>query len=1044
MSLQTQILDIPLTGGLQELIDKRLVEPGSWLTLKNIRRPRAGGGFEKRYGTTTVSRNILGGSQSISACVAMGALDDTLLLVDATTIYSRSGNASAWIDRSTFATTAGVSVRVNPFPATLEHRALYGTQNRVITFDWCRTSDGLIHAAIELDVEGSANNSLYDIVFDESDWSIVSGPTLVDTNVRGPRVFVCGSNVVCVYSDGTNTIKARKKTSSTSAYSAATNLVTNQFVGVNARVFDAQPLSSTQFVLVYEDSANPNPVNVNKYNVATLALAVGVRLTTAAANFRALSCVPVQGEGIWVATSRSVGGFQNIQATKCNEATCVELFAPVTLTSGLVPVATFGAIDRLTIGRIDSSTAVVYGCFAESFIQQPLIVRNTITSGGVAGTERDLAGYQIASRPFAASDGRVYIWLKDVTWLDSWDDNNPGAFVANTVMAGSLYLLDCQVMSGDNGLGRVVARDAMRQLDNSVNSFVMSRVVTSPIVNSNDVHMPMPILRQLQTAQYPVERVKATWSDPKRHRFVQIGTTAYMQPCQTFDRNRLFEIGFHRIPDDCHITDFGAGTLSQGDYYYVSTIRHVTSTGEVCRSSPGAPSRITVAANRQTTVSCLYGSFTDRQIPELSAAIAQPEYMVVELWRTTANGQTFYLVAELPFTTTFTAGFLFTDNVSDATLIGKPILYTGSLLPNLSPPSLKSIVSWQNRLVGIDPNGKTLWISSEFVPGNQVTFNEAFNYTHPDFEVTALGVIDDKLIAFGEASAVVVDGQPADALGQNSTLLSRSISADLGCTDERGCVSTSVGIIFRTRRTFGLLSRKLEIKDIGASVQDEVAANPVCSSVTYVDRDREVRFTMRPSESATTGVVLVYNTTTGDWSTHEYYDSVAAQAACSIVASTIANGVWYASPSNGAVLKEDTSLWTDAGTYVECDFITPDIKVGGIAGFQRCRRVILQGERFTPHDLQVQVSKGGTDSYNQTTDWTDTVISAFSGLPIERVITHVGQQKSNSIRVRFRDRTPTGGGAIGTGRGLAFFGMSLELGVKKGHVGKTMAAEQKQ
>lgn len=1037
MPLATQIVDLPLMGGLAEQFDARLVPAGSWIAVKNCRRAKQNG-FVKRYGLESVSNSIVTGG-ALSSLVAMGALNSQLVVFDGTYVYARA-NQNLLANRSDILDSGGATANSSrTWPVTLTHQSLYGTSNRIVSFDWTIDSSRRIHCAYEIDVEGSTNNAVYEFIQDADTGVFLRGPVQVTANGRGPRIFCLSDNTIClVYCTPTggaaDAIDFTSRTG-TSAFGIPVSLVTNKynFPGLTS-AWDCQPVdssSSTQFVLIYEDNVNVNPVNVNIYNNGNPpTLSVGARWTTMLANWFsfALNRNGTPGaEVLWCAANRNNGGVNNTYATAITKATAVETFAPTNLWIGLPPpITTTGRFDRLTIARISSTQAVVYANTASAFPALPWMARNTITSLGVVGTQKDLFGYGLASRAFTGPDNRVYFWAFDWTYSNTTPE----------CLLGSLFLVDGQVMSGEGFAGRIVARGPMRALDNTANSFFMGGVVTTPLLVDSSILCPAPILRQINVTQYPVEKVKATWDDPRRYRSVQVGQTLYFQPGQQFDGNRPMEIGFHKRPNVAIPADNGAGVLSAGLYQYRCVLRHIGANNEVVRSAPGTAGSVTLAANRQANVTCIFGSFTDRQLPDVGTA--QPEYIVAELYRTLANGTTFYLVSEVALPVGSVNAIAFTDNMADTVAETKPALYTGQLAENNAPPNLKSLVLWQNRLCGIGPDLQTIWISSEHVSGEQVTFNELFNTTITGVQLTALAVLDDKLVAFDDKNVYVLVGLPADFLGAGNSLIAQKVSSDVGCVDERGVATHDEGVIFQDRRAFSILTRGLSVEAIGDPVQTQMATYPVVTTAGKVDRDREVRFAVKATQTNANGIVLSYD---GNklWTIHEFTDGAVSQS--EITASVNIGGVWYVGMQNGKLYRETTSAWHDGGTFVNSVWESPWIKLDAIGGYQRIRRFFLQMERFTAHDIEVTVYVNGSETPVQTATFTNATIAALSGLPIVRLMVHLAKQKNSYVKFRVRDVTPSSG-VIGTGQGMALYGASMEIGIKKG-VGKQLSDANK-
>jgi len=102
--------------------------------------------------------------------------------------------------------------------------------------------------------------------------------------------------------------------------------------------------------------------------------------------------------------------------------------------------------------------------------------------------------------------------------------------------------------------------------------------------------------------------------------------------------------------------------------------------------------------------------------------------------------------------------------------------------------------------------------------------------------------------------------------------------------------------------------------------------------------------------------------------------------------------------------------------------------MAGLGGYQRTRRVQIQGERLDPHDLIVSVAYDFSPTYTQTRRWTWAELASF---PAEDVEMHLKTQKCQSLRIKIEDAPPTGG-AASTGKGCTLFGLTIEWGAKQG------------
>jgi hypothetical protein len=1038
MPLETQVIDIPLEGGLAQAQDPRLVPLGSWLKLKNIRRARMNG-FQGRYGTTALSRNILSQDQSqLTSLLNLGSYDGDLIAIDNNNhLYTYAQNQ--WIDRSvnrlpTIIATQDRSPQPLVWPTQVYEQTVFSLTDQIITCDNVRTSDGLIHFAMEVIRKTDGNHYLVDVVIDESTGSVVRGPIYVTSPAYGPRVFLIDGKVTCVYSDGINKLMVTQKSNSIANYATAVQLVIGQQVAVSPHVFDAKafdfinttPPLHYKFVVAYEGNtgivlqgfdANFNSISNHSSNFIS-------------SNFKSVAIGVAPNESrVWVAAT-AVNNIIKVSRWEAKSTTFGELVEQAPPTD-LVITPAGGPMLRLACIRYDSTSCFVIGSSGDDQPASPVLFYNGVDINGnniLSIFSITSWGYKLVSEPFFGPDNRLYFWARDETYLTK----SP----SKTYLNGSLFLVDSQWGEQKANIlldptiprfyGRVVARAAQRQLQVTPDDFTSKRRVASAIATTNTSAIPVPKVVQLQLNLSPIEFVSATWGDPSRARMVQFGKSLYISPGQVFGGDIPEELGFHRAPDQPDLSDGGAGgNLSAGQYQVCTVLRKINAAGEVVRSMPSAAASFTLAAGHKLVIGTgNFGGFTDSKYR-----------VVIEIYRTKANGSTFYLSAELAVQFDVPGspgiGFTYTDNLSDSALASRPILYTGARLPNLTPPNLTSLTVWGNRLIGIGPDKHTIWISSETFENEQPYFNETYNVTVPNSELTTLAVMDDKLLAFAKDTAYIIEGSPPDALGNGNTLVAHPFSMDLGCIDERGILTSGNGVLFRDRRAASLVARNLSLQSLGLNVQDEFAANPVVKSAVHVDRDREARFAVTATENSTTGQVLVYETNTNQWFTRTYYDPTSGTEGAAIVAMTVADGIWYAGFANGQVIKEDPSVFTDSGKFVGWEIVSPKMHFGAIGGFQRCRRAMVLMERASPHDVQIDVMVDGPDDVVQTEQWTSGQLAQQSTFPIEKCQVHMQYQKESSVQLRVKCLPPSDE-SQGTGEGARLFGMTLSVGVKKG------------
>jgi hypothetical protein len=432
-------------------------------------------------------------------------------------------------------------------------------------------------------------------------------------------------------------------------------------------------------------------------------------------------------------------------------------------------------------------------------------------------------------------------------------------------------------------------------------------------------------------------------------------------------------------------------------------------------------------------------TLTDKQVPEVVGGGALLRWVGIEVYRTEANGTIYYLDSTFANPrhngATNNGKFTIILSQSDVAVSANAILIEPQAR-NVAPPSLRCLTVWQNRLCGIGPDGRTIWISSIPADTEQPSWNEAYNVVITDaVQLTAIAAMDDKLVAFSERRIWSIAGQAPDVNGNNGNLVPQLISSDVGAIDERGVVAFSAGVMFQGADAFYLLDRGLTVQPVGLAVQSYNALYPVCTSATVVDFESEVRFTMATDDLTSSGISLVYHSSLSAW-TKRTHEDLAFGGGVGFCSSALASGVWYGGCSGQSlsILQEDQTTWLDSGAFVSSSIVTPWIKMAGIQGFTRCQRIQFIFRPKTSASLYCELSADGESAPFYTNTFTSTQVATG------RVEVHIPRQKVEMFKAKWEDRIP--GAGFGTGQGIEMVAMRLLVGVKKG-VGKLIPATQK-
>lgn len=385
------------------------------------------------------------------------------------------------------------------------------------------------------------------------------------------------------------------------------------------------------------------------------------------------------------------------------------------------------------------------------------------------------------------------------------------------------------------------------------------------------------------------------------------------------------------------------------------------------------------------------------------------------IYRTEAGGSRYYQVTSvtLPLLNVTTNDFAYWfDTTPDSTLVGNNLLYTdGGVLENDPLPASNIMTSYKNRIVAIpSEHPQTWWYSKQVTAGGVVEFSASFvkNIDQRDGAITGLGVIDEKLLLFKANTVFCVVGDGPSPSGFNDDFIdAQLVTTDVGCTNHKSIVRTPDGLMFQSAKGIYLMDRSLSVKYIGDDV--EAYNSYAVTSSKLITSLNQVRFTL------SSGVVLVYDYFVDQWSV---FDSITAVDSCEF------GGQFTWLKANGKIYKENPSLFTDDGAFVQMYIQTGWIQMAGIQGFQRIYKAMVVGDYKSPHTLNCELAYDFVSTAAQTI--TVPVASAPSGVPYQYRL-FPSRQKCEAIQFTFYDtQSPA------YGEGLSLSALSFEVGIKRG------------
>lgn len=498
-----------------------------------------------------------------------------------------------------------------------------------------------------------------------------------------------------------------------------------------------------------------------------------------------------------------------------------------------------------------------------------------------------------------------------------------------------------------------------------------------------------------------------------------------------YDGNVVVEHGFHLYPED--LIDAGdsavGGNLVDGAYQYSAVYAWTDNKGQIHRSAASVGLEVVLSngtATQQQTI----------DIPTLR--LTQKENVIIELYRTEANGTIFYKITDvasplLNDKTVDTVSFI--DNTSDTDLINNEVLYTtGGVLENITAPSSSIIESFSDRifLAGLEDENRLQFSKIRFA-GTPVEFNDTLTIqlNSKGGPITALGAMDDKLIIFKESAMFYLSGDGPNNLGQQDTFIKPELlSSDIGCININSVVLTPDGLMFKSKKGIYLLSRGLQLQYIGANVEE--FNDLKVSSAIVVPEENQVRFTTEDGDA------LVYNYFARQWAA---FSNFRALSAINI------GFTYYYLRFNGILYVEDEDSFTDNGSPINIKLTSGWISFAQVQGFQRVYKLLILGNFKSPHKLRVRVAYDFNEAYTQevvidTADFTDnTRYGEYSpyGEPstvpyggdgnVHQLRIDLKRQKCQAIKIQIEEIQAD---PDNYGEGLSISNLMFEVGQKAG------------
>jgi len=977
-----QLFDLPYAQGLDQSTDDRHVEAGKLLDITNGRFSRVGA-LSKRPGNVSVASSIVRTTDATSSSLSVtqggrariAAFEDEILAINGQSISTYSSALGSCVYKSMVS------------ECTVRRTGVSSTVSGVSSYDSAAGNKVLAT------VYASGSNMYLNLEDLETGAPIYSSYNLgVGSH---PRVCIASSKVVIVYSFGAE-IRARTIDASLVLDPTITVLATDK-VALSAFEISDNLLGGT-FVLAYAGTSGLLTVKRIAQSTMTVVTTVGLASCPCTGGSFGLLGAAAIGQMVWVTFIASPQTLRVIGLDYLN----LSVLVPVQTVYASVGLPSIMAQGITYSSGINGGSAVIAYQVSDG-LATPFVSFATISLTGVLSTApfRPIYNSLLLSKPFVWSEAAspsVYAWIYNGGSIGS------GGTLGTIGISAQLVCLYDSALNNDRLVATSAARFAAPYESGlfywpacGVAKLAANKYSTVGIVNVNNDGIT-------GGARFDADFSSSTWSP------AEVGnTTLFSGGIATYyESTGLKEVGFASYPSQ--ITGVNdVGTLASGTYSYIAIYQYLDSRGQVHRSAPSKPVTVAVTTGgAMINVATL--QLTERDnvgiviYRTLLGALAGPYYRAHSQVSTKINNKT---VSDT---------FILTG--IDPLVASNPVLYTtGGIIENVNPPSSFGLTLHQGRVWSIGDDKRTLWFSKLVVDGEAVSFCDDFTVPlDSSEEIVALASMDEKLVIFCSSRIYIIVGAgPNDTGAQNDFGQPQRVSSDLGCIEPRSVVVTQQGAFFQSSAGIYLLTRGLEVQNMGQPVDKELALYPTITSAVVHPIGSYILFSCT---GPTGSIRLMYDYRLAQWGK----DTISSAYQSAVVAKR----VLYNYESLGHMLKESATIYTDRGAWVVLSAESAWIKPAGLQGFARVHRTTFLGERSSNHDIVISVGTDYSYAYPQTTRWESYKIDSLLTLPIEQLSLHVRAQKCESIRVKVQDAPPTSG-AIGTGEGARFVGLSFEL-----------------
>jgi len=1016
MALQKNTVAFNFAQGVDTKSDPKQIPIGKFSDLQNSIFDKTGL-LKKRNGYSNLT--------ALSSSAYLSTFGGNLIGVS-DSLYSYNSGLNSWTNQGSFQTANNESMSLIKSPLSK------GQVDSVVA------SNGLI-CVVYTEIDPSANwgatpPAFYYSILDSNTGAFVVQPTTITatagTTNGSPKVFLLGNYFIILFSTDAGSsnydiqyiaIPTATPTSPVAAVTVATNYKPNTNI-LSGATLTYRPsydgvVANDILYMAWNTTYGTGPINVKTLNSS---------LTLSSA-----TSFSINGDFISMCADTS-GGPTYICISGVKEST--NTITSITIDTSIAQVGSAGTISPVigeTIKNVTSSaTGGTLTIFCDWLVDISIYklqdrritysTRATNIGSPSTLTKNSLCrSLGLASRSFIVNGSVYVIGVYSANRDTIATSSSGGDGITNYTSQPTYFLL--------NSSGKVVSKIAESNSGGYTVNNMYSVSVNSNVATFAYLYQDLVLTEDATNGAFQIqlginlEKITIGTQDIQS---VEAANSLILSGglVRMYDGRRPVELGFNLYPDldilnnstkaDCITVHNTGSDVTIQDYYFIAVYEWTDSSGNIHRSAPSvaafvSSAVITAAApgSRGLTITVPTLRVTDKSITN---------NVRINLYQWSTAQQTFnslgYTLANDP-----TVDYVRFNPGS--TLAGSQLLYTtGGVVENIAPPASSSMTIYKSRLFSVDAEDRNvIWYSKQIIEATPIEMSDLFTiYVGPNANanvssgpITALAVMDDKLIIFKENDIFYITGTGPDNTGANNDFSEPIyISSIAGCSNKQSIVQTPEGLMFQSKKGIWLLNRSMQVTYIGAPVE-AYNSYDVVSAVNILGTN-QVRFAM------SNDITLVYDYFFGQWGTF---------TGIPMVSSTIYDDVHTFINSSGAVFKETAGQYYDGTTAspVLMSFTTGPMNISGVQGFERAYFFTFIGDYLSPHTLTCNIAYD-YDGYTQSS-----VINPDSADALEQWQVYFRQQKLQTVQVQIQE-SYTAGGTPGAGFNMS--GINFQIGVK--------------